>query len=99
MHYFSNLIKSFKKLPACILSRLRTLSEGNSVTSPPSSPAGVQKYKLAEHRYGREEMLALFVPSSRVPEELKEAPPICSEKPLTPLAVIPLSDDEQVSPC
>ena len=76
---------------------LRALSDGNSVTSPPPSPAGFPKYKLAEHRYGREEMLALFVPKSQVPAELKEVPSICVEKTLHPLVFIPPSEEEQVS--
>lgn len=74
------------------------MSDGTSVTSPPPSPAVVTTtYKLAEHRYGREEMLALFAETREVPEELKEVPIIVSEKPLQPLALIPLSSDEQVS--
>lgn len=41
---------------------LRQLSSGGSMTSPPPSPSfGLGgKYKLAEYRYGKEEMLALF---------------------------------------
>jgi len=73
------------------------LSDGTSVTSPPPSPAVVTTtYKLADHRYGREEMLALFAETREVPEELNEVPAIVSEKPLQPLALIPLSTEEQV---
>ncbi|KAJ8348811.1 hypothetical protein SKAU_G00274000 [Synaphobranchus kaupii] len=43
---------------------LRALSSGGSVTSPPPSPA-MPKYKLAEYRYGREEMLALYVEDNK----------------------------------
>ena len=51
----------------CFPHRLRALSDGNSVTSPPPSPGLVMpKYKLAEHRYGREEMLVLFTPVEKV---------------------------------
>lgn len=46
-------------------SRLRALSSGGSVTSPPPSPA-MPKYKLAEYRYGREEMLALYIKDNKV---------------------------------
>lgn len=35
------------------------------MTSPPPSPA-MPKYKLAEYRYGREEMLALYVKDNKV---------------------------------
>lgn len=57
--------------------RLRALSGGggssggggggssNAVASPPLSPA-LPKYKLAEYRYGREEMLALYVKDNKV---------------------------------
>lgn len=50
--------------------RLRALSSGGSVTSPPPSPA-MPKYKLAEYRYGREEMLALYVKDDKVSRETK----------------------------
>jgi hypothetical protein len=46
-------------------SRLRALSSGGSITSPPLSPA-LPKYKLADYRYGREEMLALFLKDNKV---------------------------------
>lgn len=53
---------SFKNSTLC---RLRALSSGGSVTSPPPSPA-MPKYKLAEYRYGREEMLALYIKDNKV---------------------------------
>lgn len=37
------------------------------MTSPPPSPA-MPKYKLADYRYGREEMLALYVKENKVRE-------------------------------
>lgn len=49
----------------CPFSRLRALSSGGSVASPPPSPA-MPKYKLADYRYGREEMLALYVKENKV---------------------------------
>ena len=45
--------------------RLRALSRGGSVTSPPPSPA-MPKSKLADYRYGREEMLALYIKDNKV---------------------------------
>lgn len=56
--------------------RLRALSGGGgsggsgggsscAVASPPLSPA-LPKYKLADFRYGREEMLALYVKDNKV---------------------------------
>ncbi|XP_067412149.1 GRB10-interacting GYF protein 1 isoform X3 [Emydura macquarii macquarii] len=75
---------------------LRALSSGGSVASPPPSPA-MPKYKLAEYRYGREEMLALYVKENKVPEEIqdKEFAAILQEEPLQPLALVPLTEEEQ----
>lgn len=55
-------------------SRLRALSSGGSVTSPPPSPA-MPKYKLAEYRYGREEMLALYIKDNKVRSENRHYKP------------------------
>nr|XP_028558103.1 GRB10-interacting GYF protein 1 isoform X2 [Podarcis muralis] len=75
---------------------LRALSSGGSVASPPPSPA-MPKYKLAEYRYGREEMLALYVKDNKVPEEIqdKEFSAILQDDPLQPLALVPLTEEEQ----
>uniref|UniRef100_A0A8B9QXA7 GRB10 interacting GYF protein 2 n=1 Tax=Anas platyrhynchos TaxID=8839 RepID=A0A8B9QXA7_ANAPL len=76
--------------------RLRALSSGGSVTSPPLSPA-LPKYKLADYRYGREEMLALFLKDNKIPSDLldKEFLPILQEEPLPPLALVPFTEEEQ----
>uniref|UniRef100_H3CEZ0 GRB10 interacting GYF protein 1 n=1 Tax=Tetraodon nigroviridis TaxID=99883 RepID=H3CEZ0_TETNG len=75
---------------------LRALSSGGSVTSPPPSPA-MPKYKLAEYRYGREEMLALYVKDNKVPEDMqdKEFAAILQDEPMQPLALVPLTEEEQ----
>ncbi|XP_067257870.1 GRB10-interacting GYF protein 1 isoform X3 [Chanodichthys erythropterus] len=75
---------------------LRALSSGGSVSSPPASPA-MPKYKLAEYRYGREEMLALYVKDNKVPEEMqdKEFAAILQDEPQQPLALLPLTEEEQ----
>ncbi|XP_063305860.1 GRB10-interacting GYF protein 1 isoform X2 [Pelobates fuscus] len=75
---------------------LRALSSGGSISSPPPSPA-MPKYKLAEYRYGREEMLALYIKEIKVPEEMqdKEFAVILNEEPLQPLALLPLTEEEQ----
>uniref|UniRef100_A0A7N9IFK9 GRB10 interacting GYF protein 1 n=1 Tax=Macaca fascicularis TaxID=9541 RepID=A0A7N9IFK9_MACFA len=80
----------------CVVSRLRALSGGGSVASPPPSPA-MPKYKLADYRYGREEMLALYVKENKVPEELqdKEFAAVLQDEPLQPLALEPLTEEEQ----
>ncbi|XP_051984678.1 GRB10-interacting GYF protein 2-like isoform X5 [Xyrauchen texanus] len=78
---------------------LRALSGGvgsSSVASPPLSPA-LPKYKLADYRYGREEMLALYVKDNGIPVDLhdKEFLPILQEEPLPPLALVPFTEEEQ----
>ncbi|MCI4387962.1 hypothetical protein PGIGA_G00079990 [Pangasianodon gigas] len=75
---------------------LRALSRGGSVTSPPPSPA-MPKSKLAEYRYGREEMLALYVKDNKVPEDMqdKEFAAILQDEPQQPLALVPLTEEEQ----
>uniref|UniRef100_A0A8C6WWY4 GRB10 interacting GYF protein 1a n=1 Tax=Neogobius melanostomus TaxID=47308 RepID=A0A8C6WWY4_9GOBI len=67
-----------------------------SVTSPPPSPA-MPKYKLAEYRYGREEMLALYIKDNKVPEDMqdKEFAAILQDEPMQPLALVPLTEEEQ----
>uniref|UniRef100_A0A1A7YRC0 GRB10 interacting GYF protein 2 n=1 Tax=Iconisemion striatum TaxID=60296 RepID=A0A1A7YRC0_9TELE len=84
---------------------LRALSGGggggiggssNVVASPPLSPA-LPKYKLADYRYGREEMLALYVKDNKIPIDLhdKEFLPILQEEPLPPLALVSFTEEEQ----
>uniref|UniRef100_A0A8C1W8S1 GRB10 interacting GYF protein 1b n=1 Tax=Cyprinus carpio TaxID=7962 RepID=A0A8C1W8S1_CYPCA len=75
---------------------LRALSRGGSVTSPPPSPA-MPKSKLADYRYGREEMLALYVKDDKIPEDMqdKEFAAILQEEPQQPLALVPLTEEEQ----
>uniref|UniRef100_A0A673LH20 PERQ amino acid-rich with GYF domain-containing protein 1-like n=1 Tax=Sinocyclocheilus rhinocerous TaxID=307959 RepID=A0A673LH20_9TELE len=75
---------------------LRALSRGGSVTSPPPSPA-MPKSKLADYRYGREEMLALYVKDNKIPEDMqdKEFAAILQEEPQQPLALVPLTEEEQ----
>ncbi|XP_062284647.1 GRB10-interacting GYF protein 2 [Scomber scombrus] len=66
------------------------------VASPPLSPA-LPKYKLADYRYGREEMLALYVKDNKIPIDLhdKEFLPILQEEPLMPLALVSFTEEEQ----
>ncbi|KAM9500738.1 GRB10-interacting GYF protein 1 isoform 2-T3 [Clarias gariepinus] len=75
---------------------LRALSSGGSVTSPPPSPA-MPKYKLAEYRYGREEMLALYIKDNKIPEDMQDKvfAAILQDEPQQPLALVPLTEEEQ----
>lgn len=53
------------------------------------------KYKLAEYRYGREEMLLLFESNTKPPDELRrENAPLVKEECQQPLALIPMTEEE-----
>ncbi|XP_063988224.1 GRB10-interacting GYF protein 2-like [Diachasmimorpha longicaudata] len=52
------------------------------------------RYHLAEHRYGREEMLALFDRNCKPPEALSTLQTLYVEKTQLPLAFIPMTEDE-----
>lgn len=94
-----------------ILFRLRTLSsQGGGSNAGPSSPnkplqtpttplSLVKKFKLAEHRYGKEELLQMFVETAELPPDMPLLHPICTEHPSPPLAFLPLSEEEQVRKC
>lgn len=63
-------------------------------TAPPPMP----RYQLAEHRYGREEMLALFDSVVKAPDPLASFPGLYVDKTQTPLALIQMTEEETVSP-
>ena len=100
-----------KMIPHCMIDimfnqyfcRLRTLSDsGSSVQSstmpqaqPFSTVHGAPQYKLADHRYGREEMLALYTTTSSVVPDLSDSS-FMYAKPLGPLSMEPMSEEEQV---
>jgi len=91
--------------------RLRTLSDsgaaagaqGPSLLPPPSSsaqppphpPFPPVHYKLAEHRYGREEMLALYTAKSSITVDLSDTS-LMLQQPELPHALLPMSEEEQV---
>uniref|UniRef100_A0A8C4DDX5 GYF domain-containing protein n=1 Tax=Dicentrarchus labrax TaxID=13489 RepID=A0A8C4DDX5_DICLA len=82
--------------PECSSSSGGGGGSGCAVASPPLSPA-LPKYKLADYRYGREEMLALYVKDNKIPIDLhdKEFLPILQEEPLPPLALVSFTEEEQ----
>lgn len=75
--------------------RLRALSQGTSMSSPPPSP-GLPKFKLAEHRYGREEMLAYFPKDIKMPPDLKQFAGLHKEQCQPPVTLLAMTEDEQV---
>ena len=77
------------------LTRLRNLSSDTHCRSQsPSAPTS--RFKLAEHRYTREDMLTLFSPDPEAPPELKATPKIFIEKALEPLGFTNPTETEQV---
>ncbi|CAH1173798.1 unnamed protein product [Phaedon cochleariae] len=57
--------------------------------------SGGAKYQLADYRYGREEMLALFDRNSKPPINLSNFKGLYSETSLLPLALLPTSEEER----
>lgn len=90
--------------------RLRTLSsQGGGTNAGPPSPTKplhtpstptttslTKKFKLAEFRYGKEELLQLFVESSELPADMPPLPPIINAHSSAPLAFLPPTEEEQV---
>lgn len=71
---------------------LRALSTGGG-----GGGAGTHQFKMAEHRYGREEMLALFSKTDKLPPELAEFQSILRKECQSPLTLSPLSEEERWS--
>ncbi|XP_046594566.1 GRB10-interacting GYF protein 2 isoform X2 [Neodiprion lecontei] len=55
------------------------------------------RYQLAEHRYGREEMLALFDRNYKAPEPLASFPALYIIQAQQPLALTPMTEEEAVN--
>lgn len=73
---------------------LRNLSSEGTTGS--SSVARNAQYTLADHRYGREEMLALFEQSQKIrpPASISNFKSLFVDQALNPLALAPATDDE-----
>ncbi|XP_067006202.2 GRB10-interacting GYF protein 2 isoform X1 [Anabrus simplex] len=70
---------------------LRNLSQdGCSQPTISSTP----RYQLAEHRYGREEMLALFDRMVKAPDNIVGVPALYVEKTQPPLALLQMTEEE-----
>lgn len=78
---------SMKFGPEWLANRLRNNSGSTLTLSTP-------RYQLAEHRYGREEMLALFDRNYKPPEPLTTFSTLYVEKTQLPLALIQMTEDE-----
>jgi hypothetical protein len=82
--------------------RLRNLTQpsesGLGGTGGGPSNSITPRYQLADYRYGREEMLAMFGNIKPiVPEGLDSFQMLFAEKPLPPLALIQMTEDETVN--
>ena len=71
-------------------------SGASGVPQSPTTPTGSVKFKLADYRYGREEMLALFTESAPPPDQVKKHQSIFSKEIQKPITMMPLTEDEQV---
>ncbi|XP_043245024.1 GRB10-interacting GYF protein 2-like isoform X2 [Amphibalanus amphitrite] len=85
---------------------LRALSHGSGggggggpgLGSPPVSPGSmVSKYKTPEHRYGREEMLALYEKGIVAPDEMSQDGGVFVEKCQPPVAFSNVSEEEKMA--
>lgn len=74
--------------------RLRTGGSGGGGGG--STTLSTPRYQLAEHRYGREEMLALFDRNYKPPEALTTFTSLYVEKTQLPLALVQMTEDETV---
>lgn len=63
--------------------------------SPTTPPTCSVKFKLADYRYGREEMLALFNESSPPPDQVRKHLTIFSKEIQKPMTLTQLTEDEQ----
>ncbi|XP_011687407.1 PREDICTED: PERQ amino acid-rich with GYF domain-containing protein 2 isoform X2 [Wasmannia auropunctata] len=77
---------------------LRKVASGDSCNTGSggggTTTLSVPRYQLAEHRYGREEMLALFDRNCKPSEPLTTFPTLYVEKTQLPLALTTMTDDE-----
>ena len=66
------------------------------LSSSSTSASKKLHFKMAEHRYGKEELLQLFCEDPTRPPDMPTLFPITRDNTHTPLAFMPLSEDEQV---
>ena len=84
------------------------MSDGGASGIPSAAPLGrgggstsaapvVLKFKLADHRYSREELLHFYDPQSIVPDGLAEMTDIFISECLQPVLLTPFTEEEQVT--
>lgn len=84
-----------------LLHRLRKVASGDTCNTGSggggTTTLSTPRFQLAEHRYGREEMLALFDRNCKPPEPLTTFPALYVEKTQLPLALTTMTEDETVA--
>ena len=73
----------------------RPSSSSESKTTP-TVPPSLPKLPLAQYRYGREEMLLFYSEQVPYPEEMPFIATLARKETIPPLAISPLSPQEQV---
>ena len=71
-------------------------SNGASKTAASTANNAAKKLQVAEHRYGREELLHLFSEDTLIPPEMPNLPSIYQTQLIMPLSSMLLTEDEQV---
>lgn len=80
----------------CVIYRLRNLAGDGCNSGGGGASLTTPRYQLAEHRYGREEMLALFDRNYKAPEPLTSFSGLYVSKTQLPLALIQMTEEETV---
>nr|CAI5830189.1 unnamed protein product [Callosobruchus analis] len=76
---------------------IRNLSSEGSTAITGGGTTGGTRYQLAEFRYGREEMLALFDKNAKPPASVTNFKCLYSEQCLSPLALLPTSEEDMLT--
>ncbi|CAH1962279.1 unnamed protein product [Acanthoscelides obtectus] len=76
---------------------IRNLSSEGSTGITGGGTGGGTRYQLAEYRYGREEMLALFDKNAKPPASITNFKCLYSEQCLSPLALLPTTEEEMLA--
>jgi len=74
---------------------LRDLGGDANTPQSPTTPTGNVKFKLADYRYGKEEMLCLYNENSPPPDQVRKHQTIFSKEIQKPITLMQVSEDEQ----
>ena len=71
------------------------MSDHHATTPTPTS-SSARKLQLADHRYGREEMLCLYQENPPLPSRMANIPDLVRTEAMQPFALLPVTEQEQV---